>query len=234
MTLEELAELSSVKSHVVALGVFTPSYSGTVTVSESELEEYQRGKHEFQPMNPVQVGRDRYTVDLVDSSDLEPFHEEVRAISRSKFEGYRRGDYELQVIEAEQLTQGASKWEVHEAIIRMCSKFGEISYIDNTVDMSHEERVRLAEEIAGKLVQRPYVDAVFLTGSTARGQDRSDSDIDILVVLGYCPGNSGHVEMNKLGTAYVDFYRMQQRDFSMAQGSQYPLIRDSSLLASKL
>ena len=102
-------------------------------------------------------------------------------------------------------------------------------------NMSNEERVNLAEEIARELVQRPYVNSVFLTGSTAIGQDRKNSDVDILVVLGYCPGNIKHAVMldSLKKNLAIDPFSMTQETFTMAQDLQYPLIRNASLLVSK-
>lgn len=178
--------------------------------------------------------RNLYVVSLGFVFDSRPRVEEVVAVPKSKLERYKRGDYEWQVIEAEQLSSHNS--DVDEAIQRMCAKYGKVHITKNPVNMSHEERVKVANEVAGKLITRPYVKSVYLTGSTALRLDRNNSDIDLLVVLGYCTGNNGHAEIEKLGEGYsgaVEFFYIQQRDFLGVQSLQYPLIRDRSLIVSK-
>lgn len=51
--------------------------------------------------------------------------------------------------------------------------------------MTHEERVRIAREVAARIVERYGNDvlAVFITSSTAKGLDREHSDLEISVVV---------------------------------------------------
>lgn len=167
--------------------------------------------------------------------DSIPHVEEVVIVPKSELERYKRGDNGWQVIEAEQLSSSLSKSDLQEALTRMCEKYGTTQHVDNTVNMPHEERIRISNEIAGKLIQIPYIDSVFLTGSTAIGLDRDNSDIDLLVVLASCPGIKGHSDLNKLTNGFhsiTDIFYIQQKDFLKAQNSQYPLIKDRKLIVS--
>lgn len=163
--------------------------------------------------------------------------EDVVVVPESMLERYRRGDYEWKVIEAEQLPQ-TCKSDIHKAVIEMCARYDKVPLSSNPVivNMQHQERVKVANEIAEKLILRPYVNSVHLTGSTALGSDRIDSDVDLLVVLGYCPGNNGHREMDELGKGYpcpVDFFCIQEKDFLRAQNLGYKLFKDNGLIFSK-
>jgi len=157
-------------------------------------------------------------------------------VPKSKLERYKRGDYEWQVIESEKLPLSLSKLDIQEALTKMCEKYGPTQHVDNTVNMSHEEKIRVSNKIAGKLIQKPYVHSIYLTGSTAIGIDKDNSDVDLLVVLEHCPGKNEHYDLDKLiyeSHSIIDPYYIQQKDFLIAQNLQYPLIKNRKLIASK-
>ena len=163
-----------------------------------------------------------------------PHMEQVVIVPKSKLERYKRGDYKWEVIESKKLPPNLSKLDQKEALKKMCEKYDPFQDTDNNIDLSHEERIKASNEIAGKLIQKPYVHSVFLTGSTAIGQDKEDSDVDLLVVLANCPGKKGHYELDKLTYGFqrtIDFFYIQQEDFLKAQDSQYSLVRDRKLIA---
>lgn len=177
-----------------------------------------------------------YVVSLGFVFNTMPRVEEVVVVPKSKLERYRRGEYGWQVIEEQKLPQPHTRQDINEIFIRICAKYGKVHLTSNQINMSHEERVKATNEIARKLILRPYVNSVHLTGSTSLSMDRIDSDIDLLVVLGYCPGNNGHHEMDKFGKGYrcpVDFFYIRERDFLRSHHLGYPLIRDGKLIASK-
>ncbi len=165
-----------------------------------------------------------------------PRVEDVIIVPKSELERYKRGDYGWKVIESEKLPPNLNIFGREEALKRMCEKYGPFQDTDNTINVPHEERIRASNEIAGKLIQVPYVNSVFLTGSTAIGLDKDDSDVDLLVVLASCPGIKGHSDLNKLTREFygiTDIFYIQQKDFLEAQTNdlQYPLIKDRKLIA---
>lgn len=156
-----------------------------------------------------------------------PRVEEVVIIPESKMERYKKGMYEWHVIEARRLPQGYDKSSGLEAIAEMCAKYGPVSVEGKPAVMSHEERVITAKKLAQRLIRRHYVRSVYLTGSVASQSDRNDSDVDLLAILEYCPGDDEHREMDKLLEGYpADLFCMQQKDFLAADHSA-PLIKNS-------
>ncbi len=191
-------------------------------ISLKDLDDFSSGK--------------MYVVGLGFVFDSKPQVDEVVVMAESRLDEYRKGLGEWQVIATEKLPKGYNKFEAQEAIIRMCGKYGAVNISDDPVNMSHEERIEIADEISEKLFQKPYVTSVYLTGSTASNLDRKDSDADLLVVLERCPGNNEHCEIDKLGENYpcpVDVFCIREKDFSIAADLQYPLIRNRSLIRSK-
>ena len=180
--------------------------------------------------------KNNYIVALGFVFDSGPSVEEILIpVPKSKLERYKRGDYGWQVIEAEKLPPSLSKSGMQETLTKMCEKYGYTEHVGNTINMSHKERIRVSNEIAGKLIQVPYVDSVFLTGSTAIGLDKDNSDVGLLVVLTHCPGKEGHYELDKLTDEFrsiTDIFYIPQKDFLKAQDLQYSLIKNRKLIAS--
>ncbi len=182
--------------------------------------------------------RNLYLVALGFAFGNKPAVEVVDVVPASKLARYQRRDYEWEVIEAQQLHPNATKANILEAKIRMCAKYGNVKLIGAPTDASHEERVKICGEIASTLIKRDYVNAVYLTGSSALNLDRRDSDLDLIIALEQCPGTLAHYDMEEAAQSHtvaiaVDMFFLQQGDLIRAQEPQYSLAKQAILIASK-
>ncbi len=158
-------------------------------------------------------------------------------IPRTQLERYKKGVYEWQVIEEEELPRPYKRNDLLQAITKMAKKYGSLEeYKPVSINLSHEDRIKIANQVATELIKESYTGSVYLTGSTASNSDRLDSDVDLLTILNFCPGLDGHNKMDKLTMNFqcpIDIFYIQQSEFSKAKDSRYPLIKDRVLLATK-
>ena len=162
----------------------------------------------------------------------------VEPMPKSRFERMLRGDYDWEVLEYRQLPKDYTKEESAKMMKEICAKYGKANF-RNHPKKTRSERMEIIDSLVPRLMERPYVHSVYLTGSMGRKSDpldKSDSDIDLLVVLNGCPGVDGHMEMEKLtgeNMHYVDYYFLTSSDFLQAADSDYSLMKSKVLLAKK-
>jgi predicted nucleotidyltransferase len=176
--------------------------------------------------------RDMYIAVLGFKSDLGTVVNEVSILPKSKLDLYKKGFFFWQVIKHKKVPPVASKQEKFNLFYSLCGNY--LIEKSEPQKISHEERLQTAYQIANVLTQRPYVSEVGLTGSTALGKDREDSDLDLLVVLNKCPRYEAHIEMDELVSRYpgnVELYCISQHVFSQAKQHQFPLVNNAIPLA---
>jgi predicted nucleotidyltransferase len=168
--------------------------------------------------------------------DLGTTVEKINApVPESQLKRYEEGVYNWQVIEKEKLARPYKRNDLLQAVTRMAKKYGSLEeYKPVSINLSHEDRINIGQQIASELIKEPYTDSIHLIGSTASNSDKSDSDVDLLAVLRSCPGLNGHSKMDRIANHHpVDIFYMQQNEFFKAKNFQVQSVRDGILLASK-
>jgi len=159
----------------------------------------------------------------------------VEEMPESRLRRYESGDYDMGVIESHRIPPSSTKQEASEMLESICRNYGSLDPPEPIPTMTHEERMSLAAQVAANTVKVPFVDSVYLTGSTMSGHDRPISDIDLIVVLEQGHDAETHTSVENIGSSVmVDFYYMGIGTFLRAKESmRYPLVNNARLLGSK-
>lgn len=164
--------------------------------------------------------------------------EMIEPMPKSRLDRMLIGKYGWSVLEYKKLPPEYTKEEAKKMMSDMCAEYGEVS-LKSPPKKSRSERMEIVDALIPKLMEKSYVHSVYLTGSMGRKSDpldKSDSDIDLLVVLNSCPGVDGHMEMDELAEGngdYVDYYFLTNSDFLQVADSDYSLMKSRVLLAEK-